>query len=233
MSSIYLIRHGQAGARDNYDVLSELGQKQARLLGEYLAAQAIRPDMVFSGSFNRQRLTAEIACRAFSCSTEIIIDSRWDEFRLSALYRAFAPRLVEESEEFARDFEEMQRAIITDPHTTRGATGRCDRAMVTAWMANRFSYDGESWQEFQSRIHSLIPDLSNHGGERTIVVFTSATPISILTGAALGLRDEQLLRLMGVVYNSSITVAKAQEEGLRLFTYNSTPHLPEPLKTLR
>jgi broad specificity phosphatase PhoE len=105
--------------------------------------------------------------------------------------------------------------------------------MVTAWMANRFSYDGESWQEFQSRIHSLIPDLSNHGGERTIVVFTSATRISILTGAALGLRDEQLLRLMGVVYNSSITVAKAQEEGLRLFTYNSTPHLPEPLKTLR
>ncbi len=230
---IYLVRHGQAGSRDNYDVLSDLGQKQARMLGEYFVAQNIKPDLVFSGSFNRQRLTAEIACRTSSHSPEIIVDPRWDEFRLAALYRAFAASLAAESEEFACDFEEMQRAIIADPHTTRGATGRCDRAIVTAWMANRFPYDGESWQEFQGRVHSLIPELSNHGGEQTIVVFTSATPISILTGAALGLRDEQLLRLMGVVYNSSITVTRAQEEGLRLFTYNSTPHLPEPLKTLR
>ena len=34
MSLIYLIRHAQAGSRDNYDVLSELGHEQARLLGE-------------------------------------------------------------------------------------------------------------------------------------------------------------------------------------------------------
>jgi broad specificity phosphatase PhoE len=233
LSLIYLVRHGQAGARDNYDVLSDLGREQARLLGEYLVAQNIRPDIVISGSFNRQRLTAEIACQSFPSPPEIAVDHRWDEFRLASLYRAFATRLAAESEEFACDFEEMQRAIIADPHTTRGATGRCDRAMVTAWMASRFAYDGESWQEFQTRIHSLIPELSNHGGEQTIIVFTSATPISILTGAALGLRDEQLLRLMGVLYNSSITITKVQEEGLRLFTYNSTPHLPEPLKTLR
>jgi broad specificity phosphatase PhoE len=41
LSAVYLIRHGQAGLRHNYDTLSDLGHTQARLLGEYLAAQKI------------------------------------------------------------------------------------------------------------------------------------------------------------------------------------------------
>src|ERR1700752_1495132 len=39
---IYFIRHAQAGARDNYDILSDLGQKQARLLGKFLATEDVR-----------------------------------------------------------------------------------------------------------------------------------------------------------------------------------------------
>lgn len=237
MSFIYLVRHGQAGARDNYDVLSDLGREQARLLGLYLAGQNVQPDFIYAGSFNRQRLTAKIACEELSRSRslpEITIDNRWDEFSLRSLYRSFAPRLAEESEEFARDIEEMNRQLIADPHATRGAAGRCDAAMVLAWMANRFpDYEGESWAGFQSRIHSLVPDLSNHGGDKTILVFTSATPITIMTGAALGLRNESLLRLMGVVYNTSVTVMRAQDDDIRLFTYNSTPHLNDLLRTFR
>jgi broad specificity phosphatase PhoE len=41
-----------------------MGREQARLLGHYLQSQGISPDAVYSGTFNRQRLTAEIACES-------------------------------------------------------------------------------------------------------------------------------------------------------------------------
>ena len=47
MSVLYLIRHGQAGTREHYDTLSELGRAQARLLGEHLAAQGVRFDRAY------------------------------------------------------------------------------------------------------------------------------------------------------------------------------------------
>ena len=58
MSLLYLIRHGQAGLRQRYDMLSDLGRTQARLLGEYLAAQKIGLRAVYSGALERQRETA-------------------------------------------------------------------------------------------------------------------------------------------------------------------------------
>ncbi len=56
MSVLYLIRHGQAGTRENYDSLSELGRRQARLLGEHL--RGIEFAAAYSGSLARQRATA-------------------------------------------------------------------------------------------------------------------------------------------------------------------------------
>lgn len=55
MSKIYLIRHGQAGTRDHYDLLSNLGRRQSRLLGEYFAAQGVKFAAAYSGELSRQR----------------------------------------------------------------------------------------------------------------------------------------------------------------------------------
>ena len=50
MSTLYLIRHGQAsfGAED-YDVLSALGAEQARALGAYFAARRWPVDALYVG----------------------------------------------------------------------------------------------------------------------------------------------------------------------------------------
>ena len=238
MSFIYLIRHAQAGTRDNYDVLSELGHEQARLLGEHFARQGIELSTVITGSMRRQQHTAEIACAAMSQagmpSPEIIADERWNEFSLISIYRAIAKRLIEESTDFARDYEEMLEALRRDPHTVGGATGRCDFQIVRAWMENRYpEYEGESWAVFRSRIERCAAELTNHKSERAIAIFTSATPIAITAGAALGLSDEKLLSILGVLYNTGMTIVRARGEGIRLFTLNSTPHLPPALQTLR
>jgi broad specificity phosphatase PhoE len=237
MGFIYLIRHAQAGSRDNYDVLSELGRQQARLLGEHLTEQGIELRAVYAGGMQRQRHTAEIACEVMADRgvnvPDVTTDERWNEFSLISVYRAIARRMIEESPEFERDYREMQDAIRRDPHTTGGATGRCDAAIIRAWMAARYDYNGESWSAFRERIHGCGTGLTDNDSNSAIAVFTSATPVAILAAAALGLSDEKLLSILGVIYNSGITVLRSREEELRLFTFNSTPHLSASQRTLR
>jgi broad specificity phosphatase PhoE len=238
MGTIYLIRHAQAGSRDKYDMLSELGHEQARLLGHHLAEQGVELSAVYAGGMQRQRHTAEIACEVIASKgitvPDVITDERWNEFSLISVYRAVAQHMIEESPEFARDYREMQDAIRSDPHTTGGATGRCDAAVVRAWMAARYdAYKGESWVAFRERIQACGARLTSNDSNSAIAVFTSATPVAILAAAALGLTDEKLLSILGVIYNSGITILRSREDDLRLFTFNSTPHLGAGQRTLR
>ncbi|HEX8283391.1 MAG TPA: histidine phosphatase family protein [Pyrinomonadaceae bacterium] len=58
MSNVYFIRHGQAGTRDEYDSLSDLGRRQARLLGDYLVSQGVEFARAYAGGLRRQQQTA-------------------------------------------------------------------------------------------------------------------------------------------------------------------------------
>lgn len=239
MSYIYFIRHAQAGSRDNYDVLSELGRQQSRLLGEHLLAQGVELGAVVAGEMRRQRETAEIACEVLARSglsvPDITIDERWNEFSLISVYRRVAKLMMKEDAGFASDIAEMQQAIARDPHVTGGAVGRCDQAVIRAWMENRYpDRENESWSSFRARISGCAERLaSNKNGEKAIAIFTSATPIAIMAGASLGLTDDKLRSVLGVIYNTSMSMMRARSGELRLFTFNATPHLSGPLRTFR
>jgi broad specificity phosphatase PhoE len=238
LSTLYLIRHGQAGARDNYDQLSELGQQQAQQLGHYWATQQLTLDVVYAGSLRRQQHTAEIFSenvRAAGGTAPLpIVDERWCEFSLAAVYQGLANKLCADDPAFAADYEEMKAILLREPHAIHSAVGRCDRAVIRAWMAQRYAdYAGESWDRFRTRVERSLPDLLIHA-DWHIAVFTSATPIAIWTGMALGLPNEKILDLMGVLYNSGLTVFKLRRDGVRLLSFNATPHLLEPaLRTFR
>ena len=238
LGQIYLIRHGQAGARDNYDVLSDVGREQARLLGEHLASQGVKISAAYAGGMNRQRLTAELVCAGLmgngNSVPDLFSDERWNEFSLADVYKGIAGRMREESEEFARDVEEMQEILRRDPHSTGGAAGRCDAAVVRAWFENRYpDYKGESWVSFRSRIQARASALAVEEDCGSVAVFTSATPIAISVAAALDLSDERLLGILGALYNASVTVMRPWRGELRLFTFNSVSHLPADLCTFR
>jgi len=231
-----MIRHGQAGSRENYDLLSELGEEQSRALGRHLAEREITFNAVYSGGLKRQRQTASIALESFRAvdqrrgiDCKIIIDERWNEFSLMGVYQGLAPRLIRDNEEFARDYEQMRLELATDPHTTRGAAGRCDRAVIEAWMGNYYpEYDGQLWEEFRGQAQSGFEDLCERDPKDNVAVFTSATPIAIWVGAALGLSNEKVLRLMAVLYNTGWTTLKIRQRELLLLSFNSTPHLSAP-----
>src|SRR5690606_41408651 len=98
---LLLVRHGQASfGTDDYDVLSSVGEEQARLLGRALAG--VTPDLVVHGELRRQRETAVIAAEAAGWSAPLRVDPRWDEFQLSGSAARMAVRNDEGGAQFQR-----------------------------------------------------------------------------------------------------------------------------------
>ena len=231
MSVLYLIRHAQAGPRHKYDRLSDRGRLQARLLGEHLASSKVRFTAVYSGELERQVETAHGVRGAYeSCGQdfpEIATDSRWNEFDLGDVYRAMADHLAQDDPRFKREYEHMMEVLEDEDHDVHRRHNYCDTAVVRAWTEGRHPYDGESWQQFQSRILSPLDTLSRHESGEKIAVITSATPIGIWAGRALETSDRMVWRLAGAAFNAGVTTFRVSEGGVRLFTFNSIQHLPD------
>jgi len=234
MSVLYLVRHGQAGTRENYDSLSDLGHAQARLLGEHFRAQGIGFAAAYSGSLARQRATA----REVLPEAEIHVDAGWDEFDLSHVYRELAPRLVADDEEFRRQYEEMQRDIKLSQGAHHAAVHRkwndCDKKCVRAWVEGRYEYSGESWNGFVVRIRAALREVIDAAHEGNVAVFTSATPIGVSAAKTLEIADGRAMWLAAVMFNTSFTTLRVHGDEVRLFTLNAIPHLNDAaLRTFR
>ncbi|HYM74816.1 MAG TPA: histidine phosphatase family protein [Candidatus Dormibacteraeota bacterium] len=235
MSTVYLVRHGQAGTRDAYDSLSELGQRQARLLGEHFISQGIRFASAYAGALTRQQQTAEqiraVYAGAGVAFPTVRVDSGWDEFDLGRVYREIAPLLAAEDPEFLREYDEMREQV----RVSQGAHGArihrkwmpCDTKVVEAWLSARYPYGGETWGQFRERVAACRLKMLDARQENILVV-TSATPLAIWTGLSLEISDQRIMRLAAAVYNASYTILRLRKEQLRLFTFNTVPHLAAP-----
>src|SRR5213593_5091946 len=115
MSVLTLIRHGQASFFDaNYDQLSEVGERQAQLLGEYWARRGLGFAQVYTGPRVRQQRSAELAvtaCRkAGQMCPEPVLLEELDEYDLKGLLRVLMPQLCRQNPEFAQVLERHLRA---------------------------------------------------------------------------------------------------------------------------
>jgi broad specificity phosphatase PhoE len=247
MSRVYLVRHGQAGTRKDYDSLSDIGRRQARLLGEHFVSEGIHFTSAYCGALVRQQETAcEVSAvyrEAGVLFPEIAQDPGWNEFDLTDVYRAIAPQLCAEDPEFERDYQELMAQARAAAEQPEASVNRrwlpCDVKVVQAWMRGRHAYDGESWQAFRERVIGCRLSLDAAERDENIVVFTSATPIGIWTALAMEIamdikNDERAMRLAGVLHNASCTLLRVHDGQLRLHSFNAIPHLSEPgLRTYR
>jgi broad specificity phosphatase PhoE len=245
LSTVYLVRHGQAGTRDAYDSLSELGERQARLLGEHFISQGIRFADTYAGALTRQQQTAGQISAAYADAAigfpTVRVDSGWDEFDLGRVYREIAPLLAAEDPEFLHEYDEMRDQV----RVSKGAHGArihrrwmpCDTKVVEAWLSGRYPYGGETWDQFRERVAACRLKMErqennvrqqNDARQENILVVTSATPLAIWTGLSLEISDERIMRLAGAVYNASYTILRLRKQQLRLFTFNAVPHLAAP-----
>ena len=231
MSTLYLVRHGQAGTRAAYDSLSVLGKRQARLLGEHFVSQGVQFASACVGALSRQQQTATEVGAAYADAgvsfPAASVDPAWDEFDLSRVYREIAPRLCAEDSEFRREYEEMREQVRVSEGAHAARIHRkwlpCDTKLVEAWIGGRYPYSGETWKQFRERIAACRSKISD--ARENIVIVTSATPVAICTGLSLEISDAGVMRLAGAVYNASYTILRLRKEQLRLFTFNAVPHL--------
>ncbi len=238
MSRLYLMRHGQAGPRYDYDALSDLGRTQSRLLGEYLAAQNVVFTAVYSGALERQQETACAVCDAYRKAgraiPEITIDPRWNEFDLGGVYQELAPLLAAEDPEFAQEYAQILRAMLDEKAAVHRRPAGCDIAVVRAWIEGRHPHSAEAWPAFRERVRGCIETFDQGRPGEVFAVFTSATPVAVWVSMALGLQNEKVFRLAGVAYNSGITTLRIHQRELTLFSFNTVPHLADPsLRTFR
>jgi broad specificity phosphatase PhoE len=212
------------------------------LLGEYFLKQGIEFTAAYAGSMQRQQQTAAEVSAAYANAAvpfpDITTDNHWNEFDLTDVYREIGPLLSEEDAEFRSDYEEMRRQVRESADAHDAEVHRrwrpCDTKMVEAWIAGRFPYSGETWNQFRERVTACRLQLSDAPTHANILAFTSATPTGILAGLALDITDGRVRQLAGVLQNSSYTVLRQRGEHLQLLQFNAVPHLALPeLRTYR
>lgn len=243
MADLLLIRHGQAryGEAD-YDRLSDRGHEQARLLAPELIRRA--PAAVFTGPLRRQVETyasAREAARALGHELpEPTIVAGLSEYPAFELLQHLMPRLIEEEPRFA-DLERAEAKVRELAFQT----------MIFRWGSGAWNAPGvETSAEFASRVRGGLDEIiasvpsagSNRagGGNRTVAAFTSAGPIAVAMGLALGVDEERMIHLSRVVLNASISQLRFRSQGfawqlphVSMFSFNQTSHLTPELVTER
>lgn len=212
MGQLLLVRHGQASwGADDYDVLSETGWEQSRLLGKALAARGVAPDFAVQGGMRRHRETAEACLGELPGEVEPRVDDSWDEFDHVAMLEKLHPPF-EGRKPTRAEFQEWFEA----------ATDR--------WTGGEYDDDyTESFTAFTDRVGSGLRRTAEAVGSGTALVFSSGGPISWATASLLTEEPESAQRLWRklnpVCVNSGVTRLVTGRRGTTLVSFNEHAHL--------
>ncbi len=235
MPTILLVRHGQASIHaENYDVLSELGHRQAAALGAYLARVGRRLDRVVSGPLERQRdTTARLLEAAGRDDLQPTILEGLKEFP------AFA--IVDRVKEKVAAHDPVVREGLleaADPGKGgRAAAGFRDgvERIATLWARGELEDidDIESFAAFKARVLGALSEVADRlGAKDTAVVVTSGGVIAVAVADALGLPPARAMELMWEIANGSFHEIRLRPHTRTLMRFNAIPHLePEGMVT--
>jgi broad specificity phosphatase PhoE len=209
MGQILLVRHGQASwDGEDYDVLSERGHAQARLLGTALADRGIRPDVVVAGGMRRHRETVENVVAGAGLGRGVVeLDPGWDEYDHVSML-AQVPTSFAGDKPSAAEFQAwMEQA------TERWINGD-----------NEADYH-EPFAAFTGRVEEALRRTVESAGRGTALVVTSGGPISWVTASLLGGGPELWSRLNVVCVNSGVTKLVTGRRGVTVVSFNEHTHL--------
>jgi broad specificity phosphatase PhoE len=210
MGVLLLVRHGQAslGTAD-YDKLSDLGRRQARLTGARLAGTDLVVDRVVSGALTRQRDTAQAVLAALGRpGSQLLLDDRLDEYDHVGVMARHTPEIT---------FETV---------TASGQAGRALQSTleeaIARWISGEAGY-AETHDAFIGRVMAAVRDLAAAPG--VTVAVTSGGVIAAYFVRTLGLPDERWPGLARLIVNASITKVITGHTGTSLVTFNDHAHL--------
>ena len=231
MGTLVLVRHGQASFLEaDYDKLSPLGERQARLLGEHWARCGVRFDRVFHGPRVRQRRTAEIALAACAAAggqhPEPRLLETLDEVHLDGLLAQALPELARREPDLGKLLDDFS-ALAKGERPSSRFERRIAR-MVTLWATGEVSEGVEPWAGFVGRVRAALAEMRLGAGSGARACgFTSAGTISAALQLALSAPPGNAADLMWRVRNSSVTEFAFSGERFSLTAFNGTPHLED------
>ncbi len=220
MATIYLIRHGQAsfGAED-YDKLSELGCRQAAVVGEYLRDSNVHFDAVYSGDLSRQRETARLAIASQPREVPHYIDARFNEIQNDAQLKCLMPEvlkinptiqaLVEKGLSSSKDYQKVIDAVFN-----YWVSPVCKDPRI------------QSWAEFSGGARQAIADvIREQGSGKTVGIFTSGGTLATIVAQVLGLGGEQTYQFYEPILNCSVTQLFYNRSKISLSYFNDCSFL--------
>lgn len=233
MSSLFLVRHGQASFLErNYDKLSAKGEQQSRMLGEYWAQLKLGFDRVYSGPRVRQRETARLVGETYGRAglpwPEPIVLPEFDEFQAEAVIERTLPELIESDS----DIQKMHRAFKdaqTRPEQFK-TFQRIFEVVIGRWADGKLPLEGiEPWADFSARVQRGLAKFPANGdrGQR-IAIFSSGGPVGVAMQTALNLSTEATLKAAWMVRNCSYSEFLFSAGRFTLSSYNATPHFTDP-----
>jgi broad specificity phosphatase PhoE len=221
MGTIYLIRHGQASfGAANYDELSPLGIKQARMLGAWFARCDVRFDLVVTGQHQRHRDTAR-ECLLTQGANEysLVCEPGFDEYDAHAVIGAEEPGLHSSGQ--------LGSWLASDPKDNHIAFQGIFSRAFKRWVDG--SHDGdyaETWSAFRARCVAALTRIADQCERgHKVAVFTSGGPIAAICQQVLGMPDINVAPLHFATMNASVTKLLCRPGSIGLGCYNNVAHL--------
>ncbi len=220
MTTIYLIRHGQASAgAENYDVLSPIGRDQASVLGGYLQQTGLTFDGIYSGTLKRQIDTALIATGI--TPDTLAQHNHFNEYDHKAIFARYLPRLAEDDAEIAAAAQQGPNTLMSASVFTK---------LMLAWVNDSSDpADGdefETWATFKARISNGIQHIAKaHDRKAAVAVFTSGGVISTLFHSIYNTTPQSTFEMNWSINNASLSHVKFNDGALRLREFNNISHL--------
>ncbi len=207
MAELLVIRHGQASlGQENYDVLSDLGRKQARVAGDWLRSMGWTPDRIISGTLNRQVDTAdEMGFQGAVEKHEGLNEYDFGDL-LNARFKGAVPDIAK------GDLRAHFRTL---------------RETVFAWQDGEIEEPSETWDAFVARVDAARAFATQTEAKRVLVV-TSGGVIGQLTAASLGAPMRHMMNLNLQIKNAAMTRFMFSGPKFSLNEFNATPHFATP-----
>lgn len=223
MTTIYLVRHGQAsfGAK-SYDQLSPNGELQAKILGDFFQKILKEEPVVIAGSMQRHQQTAKIAMQQCFPEAEILTNSAWNEFNHQQVFAQYEPRFNQ---------PELLKEDVVKEKNPREYLAKIFEGAIERWTGGEFHHEyEESWPDFKSRVETAMQDLCDQLAQtkpRYAVVFSSGGVISVAAGKILELSINRTFALNWSIANASLTTLRLVGNQPQLLSLNEHHFIKE------
>jgi broad specificity phosphatase PhoE len=216
MTTIYLIRHGQASfGAESYDQLSPNGELQAKLLGQYFDQILKEAPYVVSGSMQRHQQTANLTLAQCFPEAEIQTDSAWNEFNHQQVFARYEPRFNE---------PHLLKQDVAKEDNPRAYLAKIFEGAIERWTGGDYHHEyDESWPHFKNRVETALQNLCDELAKikpRYAVVFTSGGVISVAAGKLLELNANRTFALNWAIANTSMTTLRLVGNEPQLLSLN-------------